>query len=81
MDYSELLSKMDKMWVESVDTTGQMRLAYVSKIIHKGKIAPLEFCEEKVKDIIISARKQELMMTLEQDLLDDARENGQFVIY
>ena len=41
----------------------------------------LEFCEEKIKDIIISARKQNLIMNLEQDLLNDARENGQYIIY
>ena len=81
MDYTDILSAMNKGWIEVVDTTGQMKLTFVSEMMHKGDVAPLEFCEEKIKDIIISARKQSLMMNLEQDLLNDARENGQYIIY
>lgn len=81
MDYSEVLSKMTKGWIETVDTTGHMKLTFVSEMMVKGMVAPMEFCEEKIKDIIISARKQSLIMNLEQDLLKDARENGQYIIY
>ena len=81
MDYSEVLSKMTKGWIEAVDTTGHMKLTFVSEMMVKGMVAPMEFCEEKIKDIIISARKQSLIMNLEQDLLKDARENGQYIIY
>ena len=35
----------------------------------------------KIKDIIISSRKQALISGLERDLLKEARENGTFVIY
>ena len=81
MEHAELLSKMNRGWIEHVDTTGQMRLAYISDIMPKGKNAPLEYCEENIRDIIISTRKQSLIMNLEQDLLNDALENGQYVIY
>ena len=81
MDYSDVLSGMKKGWIEVVDTTGHMKLTFVSEMMTKGMVAPLEFCEEKIKDIIISARKQSLIMNLEQDLLNDARENGQYIIY
>jgi hypothetical protein len=81
MDYTDVLSGMNKGWIEVVDTTGQMRLTFVSEMMPEGKAAPLEFCEEKIKDIIISARKHSLIMNLEQDLLNDARENGQYIIY
>ncbi len=81
MDYSDVLSGMNKGWIEIVDTTGQMKLTYVSAMMSKGRVAPLEFCEDKIKDIIISTRKQSLIMNLEQDLLNDARENGQYIIY
>jgi hypothetical protein len=49
--------------------------------MQKGEVAPLEYSAPAIRDIIISARKQALISTLEQDLLNDARENGQFVIY
>lgn len=81
IDYSAMLSMMDKGWIESTDTTGQMKLSYVSEMIGKGQTAPLEFCSDKIRDIIISVRKQQLIMSLERDLLNDARENGRFVIY
>ena len=80
-DYSQVLAAMNKGWVESVDTVGYMRLAYISELVPKGKVAPLDYCTDNIKDIIISARKQSMISTLEQDLLNDARENGQFVIY
>lgn len=81
MDYDAVLAKMNKGWIESVDTVGYMRLAYISEMVQKGRVAPMEFCYDRIKDIIISERKQALISSLEQDLLDDARENGQFVIY
>lgn len=80
-DYSTILSKMNKGWIESVDTVGYMRLTYVADIVAKGQVAPIEYCSANIRDIIISARKQTLIMNLEHDLLNDARENGQFVIY
>ena len=80
-DYNNLLAKMNRGWIESVDTVGYMKLTYISEMMPKGKVAPVEFCAERIKDIIISERKQALMSSLEQDLLNDARENGQFVIY
>ena len=80
-DYASLVAKMNKGWIESVDTVGYMRLTYVSDMVAKGKVAPIEYCSENIRDIIISARKQELINNLEQDLLNDARQNGKFVIY
>ena len=81
MDYQALMAKISRSWIEAVDTTGQMRLTYVSDMVSKGTAAPLEFCEEDIKDKIISARKQALIMNLEQDLLREALENGQYKIY
>ena len=46
-----------------------------------GKIAPLEYCQEDIRNVIISSRRQDILLNLEQDLLKDARENGEFVIF
>ena len=46
-----------------------------------GQPAPVEYSAPVIKDMIISTRKQSLITGLEQDLLKDAREKGQFVIY
>ena len=81
MDYTVMLAQMRKQWIEQTDTLGVVRMAYVPSIMQKGAVAPLEYSAQAIRDIIISARKQALVSTLEQDLLDDARENGQLVIY
>lgn len=79
-DHASLMSMMRGGWIEYADTTGMTSLAYVSEIIREGKVAPIEYCTPTIKDMIISARKQTLIMTLEQDLLNDARKTGQLVI-
>ena len=80
-DYQQLVAKMNRGWIEVVDTVGYMKLTYVSDMMPKGQVAPMEYCSENIRDIIISARKQSLIMNLERDLLKDALENGNFVIY
>ena len=40
-----------------------------------------EYCEADIKSILIGVRRHRLVSTLEQDLLEDAREKGRFVIY
>ena len=80
-DHVSLLSSMKGGWVEMSDSTGVMNIAYISEIIRAGQTAPLEYCTPQIKDMIISARKQALITGLEQDLLKDAREKGQFVIF
>lgn len=81
MDYTMLLGQMRNRWIDQVDTLGVERMAYIPAMMQKGEVAPLEYSAPSIRDIIISARKQALISTLEQDLLNDARENGKFVIY
>lgn len=81
VDHVTALSMMRSGWLEQADTLGNLSLAYVPEIIMKGEYAPVEYSAPTIKDMIISARKQALVSTLEQDLLKDARENGQFVIF
>ncbi len=80
MDHVAMTMAMKGPWVENVDTTGVMSLAYISGMIQKGQVAPIEYCTPTIKDMIISARKQALIVSLERDLLNDARQTGQFVI-
>lgn len=81
IDYNSMLNSMSGGWVEQKDTTGYTRLAYIPEMIKKGEQAPVEYSTPAIKDMIISARKQALISGLERDLLNDARENGNFVIY
>ena len=81
MDYREVLAKRKGDWVEMEGEDGISRIAYISDMVKEGELAPVEYAAQSIRDIIISARKQKLITTLEQDLLKDARDNGKFVIY
>ena len=80
-DYNSMIASISGGWIETKDTTGYTKLAYVPEIIRKGELAPVDYSTPMIKDMIISARKQALISSLERDLLNDARENGNFVIY
>ena len=81
LDYPQMLSylKDDMIKYEPADRSDLMA-AYVCDIRRTGT-APLEYCAAGIRDILISARKHELMTSLERDLLQDAVDNKNFVIY
>ena len=80
-DHETMLDWMEGKWITRRDTSGRVSVAYVSEIMNAGRLAPIEYCTPYIRDMIISARKQSLISTLEQDLLKDARETGQLVIF
>ena len=77
---ASVLAGIKAGWVERTDTSGVSNVAYISEITPKGAMSPIEYSAPFIKDMIISARKQSLITSLEHDLLEDARVNGQFVI-
>ena len=77
---ASVMGSVRKGWIERTDTLGIMSIAFVTELIPAGRIAPLEYSAPFIRDMIISARKQSLITTLEQDLLKDARESGKFEI-
>ncbi len=81
VSYDAVLGMSRNGWIRQDDTTGVTNLAFVSETIMSGDYAPIEYTTERIKDIIISTRKQALISSLEQDLLKDAHENGKLVIY
>lgn len=80
LEASSVLASLRLGWVERTDTTGVLSVGYVTEIIPAGRKAPQEYCSQIIKDMIISARKHELIKNLEQDLLNEARKNGKFEI-
>lgn len=80
-DYVTMLSHLkDNMIVFEYSDRGETRAAWVSAIIRSGQ-APLEYCESSIRDNILSERKRDLLNNLEQDLLTNALEKKDFVIY
>lgn len=80
-DYGTMLSKLSNSYIEIQEDRGDVKIAYVLAMQKAGTLAPIDYCEERIKDIIISNRKHELLSTLEQDLLDDALAKKKFVVH
>ncbi|MBQ3711322.1 MAG: hypothetical protein II891_02860 [Bacteroidales bacterium] len=77
-DWETMMSQLKSNYI--VMEGDDVRAAYVFQIITKGK-APLEFCAPTIRDNILSARKRSLLEKLEQDLLTEAQDKKDFVIY
>ena len=80
-DEVSMMKALRNRFIELKGDDGNLRVAYVADIVQKGNPAPLEYCEERIKDIILSSRKHDLVSGLERDLLKDALGKGKFVIY
>lgn len=79
-DYGTLLSRMKKSMIEIEDGYGKVNVAYIAGFLNAGAVPPMEYCSQRIKDIIISLRRQALLSGLERDLIEDARARGKFVI-
>jgi len=80
-DYGTLLSKLSGNYIDFDDDRGDIKIAYVCDIVRTGSVAPFEYCEDRIRDIIISSRKRALLSGLERDLLDNALEKEDLIIY
>ena len=78
-DYVGMLSALKDSFIK-ISQDGRLRAAYVLDI-RKSGTAPLEYTRMRIRDIILSNRKHDLLTGLEQDLLKDALGRKQFVIY
>ena len=78
-DYVGMLSALKDSFIK-ISQDGRLRAAYVLDI-RKSGTAPLEYTRMRIRDIILSNRKHDLLTGLEQDLLKDALGKKQFVVY
>ena len=81
VDYVNMLSKKNGSFIEIPDGEGNLCIAFITEMVKAGETAPVDFCEDNIKDIIISVRKHALLDTLERDLIEDAKVKENFVIY
>ena len=80
-DEVSMMKALKGRFIELKGDDGNLRVAWVVDIVQKGSPAPLDYCTNRIEDIILSARKHALVSGLEQDLLNDALGKGKFVIY
>lgn len=81
VDYETMLKHMSGDFIK-IEPEGRSDLlaAYVCDIQLFGD-APLDYCTETIRDLIISSRKHDLLNSLERDLLTNAISRKHFVIY
>ena len=81
IDSFGILSLIDKNYIEFQDFYGKIHLAQITEFLDEGNIPPLEYYRRNIKDFLISERKHNLSVILERDLINKARDNGEYVIY
>ena len=81
VDYVQMLSQRGGNFIEMLDGDANISVAFIVDYRRAGEIAPVEYCEDRIKDIIISGRKHELLAGLERDLIEDAKVKENFEIY
>ena len=79
--YESLLSSRRDGFIERTDSYGNLSIAYVSDVLKEGSPGPLDYYRDRIRDIILSNRKQALLVGLERDLLDKARNQETFKVY
>ena len=80
-DYGTVFSMLKDGVVEIPDDNGNLNIAYIGSLKKAGETGPVEYYRERIKDIILSTRKQALLSGLERDLIENARNQENFVIY
>lgn len=79
------ISYCENKFAQSLDyITQKDHYAYLvtlDDIIRRGSLAPFEYSRSKIRDIILSKRKQELIASLERNLLNDAIGSDKLIIY
>ena len=80
-DYGTLLSQVRDGYAELPDGNGNLNIVYFFSLMRAGQTGPVEYFEKQIRDIILSTRKQALLARLERDLIENARNQENFVIY
>lgn len=81
MDISSCESELSKQSYIEKKSLGYAYLINIYERISPGKISPYEYNVARIKESILSKRKQELISNLERNLLNDAMNNNNLVIY
>ena len=81
-DYVTVLSHLRADgFIQMEDGQGDVKIGYVCELRKPGTTAPLAYCSNRIRDIILSNRKHALLAGLEQDLLKDALDQEKLIIY
>ena len=81
-DYVTVLSKLrSDGYIQIEEEQGDVKIGYVCELRKPGTTAPLAYCSDRIREIILSNRRHALLAGLEQDLLKDALDQEKLIIY
>ena len=75
------LNKIKKNKLIKVEDTTDVYLLKIFKILNRNEIAPKDFVEQTIKQMILHDRKLKEQKNIEKTLLNDAIKNGKFQVY
>ena len=81
LDVQELARVLDNRSFIEKNFLGYTYLISVDDYVPAGSLAPYQYCRERIRNHILNRRKQELIASLERNLLNDAIVSEKFVIY
>lgn len=65
----------------AIESDGYAYLVNLNGVVKPGEVAPYSYNVLRIKEMILSKRKQELIRNLEGNLLEDAQSSGKFIVY
>lgn len=81
MELQEVTGILDDRSYMERSRMGYTYLVSVSDYVPAGSLAPYGYCRPRIRDVILSRRKQELITSLERNLLNDAIGSDKLIIY
>ena len=80
-DLCEAALSRDGYYVRENSVGEKSFFIFAYEKIAPGKLSPIEYNDKKIKDAILSKRKQDLLRILKDDLLNEAYQNNKLKIY
>ncbi len=77
----EIQSRFDSHNYMEKSYMGYTYFIYAEEYVSKGELLPYEYCRSSIRDFILSKRKQDLITSLERNLLNDALSSDKLIIY
>ena len=81
IDYATMMAQLHNGFIQQTsDDSGDIKAMFVFDLRSEG-VAPIEYCASSIRENILSERKRDLLKKVEQDLLTNALDHKDFVIY
>ena len=81
MDYEQCVTRFASGNSQEIEESGTTYFVFIEDMRAAGELSPFEYNRNHIRETIISKRKQDLLNTLERDLLEDARLTNTLKLY